>query len=280
MKDWLRFSIFLWLFLAAVSLCGHALANPVAVLVPSQPGIERQPAPQNGKNKKQPSAPEVDILIASLEPYAQSGEDMDMPQMFAQIIRNPGQDGGDPTAERSDLLVDVEEIRYLDKRAWGANLAIGKPGLYQYIMEARPRWDEKRGVYSMRQAKVILPVFGVDAGWHLPTGQHFEILPLTRPFGLSAPAMFAGLAILDGKPCPNIMVRMGRINSPKKNAPTEWHKTLEGRTDDSGQFAFTLNQPGWWYCEAIAPADPLKGQDGKAKPAENSTALWLYVDAL
>jgi hypothetical protein len=104
---------------------------------------------------------------------------MDMPQMFASLRFENGAE----QPERQDLLGDVEEIRYLGQKAWGANIALEKAGLYQFIMESRPWWNEAKNHYLQQVCKVVLPVLGQGEGWSVPAGLGFEIVPLTRPFG-------------------------------------------------------------------------------------------------
>lgn len=258
-------AICLGIILQTLLFCVAAAAAPVTTLVPSQPNLE---APQS----------EVDILMSLMRPFEHTGEPMDMPQLFAAIYYPPDFDPASMRPDLLNLLGDVEEIRYLDTKAWGANVAISKPGLYQFILEARPWWDKQRNMYMQQQVKVALPAFGSDKGWNAPFGQSFEILPLTRPFGLTAPALFSGRLLLDGKPLQDVPVHMGRINASHTKAVSQWHKDLEARTTADGQFSFVLNQPGWWYCEAAIAGAPLKGPDGEMCASERSTVFWLYVD--
>ncbi|MDO5484052.1 MAG: DUF4198 domain-containing protein [Desulfovibrionaceae bacterium] len=268
----------------------------VTLLVPSQPSIETVPAPaakqppahaaknkaapQNGADASPASAAEVDVLITMMRPFQHQGLPMDMPQLFA-VLRyddnTPGKDGI-LYPERRDLLGDVEEIRYLEQRAWGANVALNSPGLHHFILEARPWWDAARQRFVQHYVKVTLPVHGQERGWNVPAGQRLEILPLTRPFGLTAPAVFTGQAVRNGMPMAGAPVRMFRINTDKRSVPTPWHEELAARADSNGQFAFVLNLPGWWCCQATMEDVPLKGPDGQPKPLELSALFWLYVD--
>ena len=225
---------------------------------------------------------ELDVLITMMRPFQYEGLVMDMPQMFA-VLRydstTPIKDGV-AQPERRDLLGDLEEIRYLNQKAWGANVALTKPGLYQFIIEGRPWWDAAHGRYLQHYVKTTLPVYGVERGWSLPVGQRFEIVPLSRPFGLTAPAMFSGTVLMDGKPLAAASVRMARINTEKRTVPTSWHEDIAARTNGKGEFSFVLNQPGWWCCMASIPGDPLKGPDGQPKPLQMGALFWLYVDSL
>lgn len=225
---------------------------------------------------------ELDVLITMMRPFQYEGLVMDMPQMFA-VLRydstTPIKDGV-AQPERRDLLGDLEEIRYLNQKAWGANVALTKPGLYQFVIEGRPWWDAAHGRYLQHYVKTTLPVYGVERGWNLPVGQRLEIVPLSRPFGLTAPAMFSGSVLMDGKPLAAASVRMARINTEKRTVPTSWHEDIAARTNSKGEFSFVLNQPGWWCCMASIPGDPLKGPDGQPKPLQMGALFWLYVDSL
>jgi uncharacterized GH25 family protein len=173
----------------------------------------------------------------------------------------------------------VEEIRYLDQKAWAANVGLSRPGLYQFIIEARPWWDALRNSFVQHYVKTALPVYGVERGWDEPVGQRLEVLPLSRPFGLLSPALFAGKILLNGRPLPHATVRMSRINTDRSTVPTPWHEELAAAADSNGTFSFVLNQPGWWCCMTISQGEPLKGPDGEMRPLELGALFWLYVDA-
>lgn len=266
--------ILLQAFLLAFALT--AFAAPITTLVPSQPLLEEIPSAKQSSSGN--PAGEVDILMALMQPHEYTGKPMDMPQLFAVLHYPPNFDPESMQPKLTNLLGDVEEIRYLNTRAWGANIAIREPGLYQFILEAKPWWDEQRNKYLQQQVKVALPAFGVENGWNMPFGQSFEILPLTRPFGNPAPALFSGRLLLDGKPLASVPVHMGRINADHAAAPSKLHRDLETFTNNDGQFSFVLNQPGWWYCEAAIKGAPLKGPDGEMRESERSTVFWLYID--
>lgn len=234
-------------------------------MAPNQPTLDK---PADATN------PDLDVLLAFIDPFAYATSDLERPQMFAALKFFPE----NTETVREDLLGNLEETHYLGHRGWSANVGMDKPALTQFIAESRPFWNEEKQRFSQHSAKVIVPVLGYGEAWNISAGQQFEILPLTRPFGLSAPASFTGKVIFDGKPLADASIRMGWINDPPVIARTPWHEILESRADDQGQFTFTLNQPGWWYCEAVIPAAPLKGPDGEMKPMERSAILWLYVD--
>ncbi len=268
-------------FFAVLLVSCAAFTSPVTVLAPSHAYLE---APKSGIGKtagKQhipQTEDEVDVLMTIFHPSAQIADDMDMPQFFAALYYPPDFEPGKDQPELRNLLGDVEEIRYLDKKAWGANVSVDKAGLYQFLLEGKPWWDAANNRYLHEQAKVALPVRHAARGWEAPFGQSFEILPLTRPFGLTAPTMFSARALMDSKPLENIPVFMGRVGNGKPKGG--WLQEMETISDKQGQFSFVLNEPGWWYCRAYMKGDPLKGPDGEMRERLRSTVFWVYVNPL
>ena len=139
------------------------------------------PAEAAGEENKaqaaaQPAPPplnaEVDMLISLMRPREHAAQPMDMPQLFAVLRHDAGTRfvNGTPQPERRDLLGDMEESLYLDTKAWGANVAIDQPGLYQFITETRPRLNVERQCFEQQYVKSILPVCGVEEGWERPAG--------------------------------------------------------------------------------------------------------------
>ena len=292
--------------LAAAPLAGAH----VTLLVPSQPSIEQTPTeenPRQGAAKETgsegsvvapapgglvPAAPtdggaplldkELDLLITLMRPEDHSCLDMEMPQLMSVLrfdARTPTEQGH-LAGERRDLLGDLEEIRYLESRAWGVNVAIGKPGLYHFMIETRPRWSESRQRYEQEFVKATVPVYGESRGWDVPCGLRLEVVPRTRPFGLAAPCLFSAQVRWQGAPLPGAQVFMYRINTDKTSPalPTPWHAALEARADADGNVAFVLNRPGWWCCVAETDGEPLKGPDGTPRPLRFGGVFWLYVD--
>lgn len=211
----------------------------------------------------QPAPPlnaEVDMLISLMRPREHAAQPMDMPQLFAVLRHDAGTRfvNGTSQPERRDLLGDMEESLYLDTKAWGANVAIDQPGLYQFITETRPRLNAERQCFEQQYVKSILPVCGVEDGWERPAGLRLEILPLTRPFGLTAGSSFTGKALGPDGPLVNARVYMDRIRTEKslplcpgsttwKPAPTPTASSPSSRARPAGGAA-------WWKC----PASPSR----------------------
>lgn len=260
-----------------------AATSETAATADGQPA-ETPPA-ETSVPEAAPSAPgieqEVDVLMTRMDPFRHLAEEMSMPQLFAvlRFDEHTLPKDGVMQPERVDLLGDVEEAQYLDKKAWGANVALDKPGLYQFIIETRPWWNEDAQRYDQHYVKSFLPVYGVETGWEHPAGLPVEIVPLSRPFGLSNPCLFSGRVLAHGKPRAGTIVRAQRINLENCPVPSRWHEDVTVRTNERGEFALVLNRPGWWCCTAIMDGTPLKGNDGDPRPLQIGSSVWVYVDA-
>jgi len=218
---------------------------------------------------------EFNVSIAFGHPFAQTAVDMDLVQMFAAIKYPLKEDGQTIRREFLDILKPVD---YLKKKAWAATIPLPDPGLYQLVMETRPYWEETQGIFLQQFAQMLVPVQGYEHGWEIPVGLKLEILPLTRPFGLIAPALFTGRVLLDGKILPDTQVRIEYLNEDIQTVPSPYHQTQRVRTDERGIFSFVCPHPGWWGFAAVTKGDPLKGSDGQPKNTELSGVLWMYID--
>jgi len=217
----------------------------------------------------------LDVAIAFGHPFAQTATDMDLVQMFA-AIQYPVK--GDGQILRREFLDTLKPAKYLKKDAWAGTIPLPGPGLYQLVLETRPHWEETQGIFLQQFAQTLVPVQGCEHGWEIPVGLKLEILPLTRPFGLTAPALFTGRVLLDGKILPDTPVRIEYLNEDKRTVPGPHHQTQRIRTDERGVFSFVCPHPGWWGLAAVTRGDPLKGPDGQPKKTELSGVLWIYID--
>lgn len=258
-------------------------ATPAAAPEDGKP--DETPPAETSVPEAAPSLPsieqEVDVLMTRMDPFRHLAEEMSMPQLFAvlRFDEHTLPRDGVMQPERVDLLGDVEEAQYLDKKAWGANVALDKPGLYQFIIETRPWWNEDAQRYDQHYVKSFLPVYGVETGWEYPAGLPVEIVPQSRPFGQSNPCLFSGRVLAQGKPRAGTLVRAQRINLENCPVPSRWHEDVAVRTNERGEFALVLNRPGWWCCTAIMDGTPLKGHDGDPRPLQIGSSVWVYVDA-
>jgi uncharacterized GH25 family protein len=218
---------------------------------------------------------ELKVSIAFGHPFAQTATDMDLVQMFASIKYPAKKDG---QTIRHEFLDTLKPAKYLKKNAWATTIPLPEPGLYQLVLETRPYWEETQGIFLQQFAQTLVPVQGYEHGWEIPVGLKLEILPLTRPFGLTAPALFTGRVLLDDKILSDTPVRIEYLNEDKRTVPSPYHQTQRVLTDEHGLFSFVCPHPGWWGFAAVTKGDPLKGPDGQPKKTELSGVLWIYID--
>src|SRR5947209_3902759 len=127
--------------------------------------------------------------------------------------------------------------------------------------------------------KAVLHV-QAQKSWDAAAGQAFEMVPLTRPYGLQPGMAFQAQALVEGKPLAGAMVEIEHYNpvAPKELPPDE-HITRTAKTDPNGVVTCTLTQPGWW-CVAAHRDGGRRERDGKAYPVRQRAILWVFVDDL
>lgn len=277
----LRFLLFSLCALHFSFFLGQEAHASYTLLIPDQPTRE-----YDAKDTEK----QLDVLLGLVDPFTQQSADMELPQMLAVVRHIPlsqeeqekeRQETGKSITikeKREELLGDLEEIRNFDKKAWAAHVNLDTPGLYQLMMETRPHWNESRNCFEQQFVKTELPVYGMERGWSKAVGLKFEIIPLTRPFGLMAPALFTGKVLLSGDIFAGGLVTAARLNTDKRGLPSPWHAEQVVKTNAAGEFSFVCSVPGWWAFMATAKGDPLKGPDGLLKPLEIGAVFWVYID--
>src|SRR5205085_8889242 len=87
---------------------------------------------------------------------------------------------------------------------------------------------------------------GWDAG-----GDGFQLLPLTRPYGLAPGTAFQARASFADKPVAGALVEIERYNAARPaKLPADEHITRATKTDPNGVVTCTLLEPGWWCITA------------------------------
>ena len=90
---------------------------------------------------------------------------------------------------------------------------------------------------------------------------------------------FNDLVLYNGKPVKNAVVEVEFMNEGKKlSAPSEDHITLEVRTNELGEFSFTMPRAGWWGFSALLDDDEKMKKDGKEYPVELGAVIWVKAD--
>jgi cobalt/nickel transport protein len=184
-----------------------------------------------------------------------------------------GPDGG-----KVDLITTAVKDLGQKPRAYQVQFTPNLRGDYTFFVRAAPVWIEEDGEFLEDTVKVVLHV-QAQRSWDAMIGLPFELVPLTRPYGIPEGSVFQAQAIASGKPLAGAMVEIERYNPvPPKERPPDEQITRTAKTDPNGIVTATLTEPGWWSLTAVRSAGTRK-REGRSFPVRQRTTFWVYVDA-
>lgn len=243
------------------------------------------------------------LLVGSIDPDTGTGVAIERPQVLTALRYNG------EAIDRSEHLSVIDEAVAFGARAWTTTILLPYPGVYQFIMQSKACWIPTEDKFVQYIAKVQVPAYDSPEGWDKPDNVSFEIMPLSRPFGMCTGMSFSGQALFDGKPVPGALIDVARLdpsikpnisdpvnpNAPaqeedtsqkaRKPAPTPqlistfgtYGSSQQLRADSQGVFSFACPLPGWWAFSTSMPSDTLLDPAGKQKPLEIKTTFWVYI---
>jgi len=214
----------------------------------------------------------ISVTLSFSHPFEGIGMDMEKPKAFYVI-----KDG-----KKTDLLSILQKTTVMGHQAWSSSQNIKFPGVYHYVMEPVPYWEEAEDLFIIHYTKTIIAAFGEDSGWDQPVGLPTEIVPLLRPYGNYAGNSFVGQVLLNGAPAAQSEVEVEFYNEDKSVGHTsDYHITQVVKTDDSGIFTFSCPMAGWWGFSALNEADyTIKRPDNSEKTVELGAVLWVYFNGV
>lgn len=206
------------------------------------------------------AAVHLDLMFS--HPFEMEGMDLVKPAAFG--VMNRGQ--------KTDLTGSLKKANKLGHKAWQADFAVKRPGVYTFYMEPQPYWEPAEDCYIIHYTKTICEAYGLEDGWDEELGLRTEIVPLSRPFGLYAGNCFQGIVKMDGKPVPYAEVEVEYYNESKSSqAPNETMITQVVKADANGVFTYVTPRQGWWGFAALNTApEKFKGKD-----VELGAVLWV-----
>jgi len=164
-------------------------------------------------------------------------------------------------------------------------------GDYVLVAEAAPVWMEEEKEFFSDVVKVVLHV-QAQKGWEGNLLPAFEMLPLTRPYGLLPGMVFQARITHENRPVlvqpanpvvipsaepPGLLVEVERYNEkPPGELPPDELITRTVRTDPNGVATTNLTEPGWWCLTASSKAG-MKDHEGKKYPLRQRSTLWVHV---
>jgi len=151
-------------------------------------------------------------------------------------------------------------------KAWKVSFKVEKMG--DYIVTVK-LVAEEHGLIDY--AKAIIHC-GEEAwtGWDAVVGQEAEVVPLTRPYGIEEGFVFSGKALFNGEPLANAVVEVEKYHSKevadpivslaeekfKEDPPMMFTRVV--KTNERGEFSYTLDEPGIWFIGAYAEEDGME----------------------
>lgn len=150
-------------------------------------------------------------------------------------------------------------------------------GDYIFSMRCAPIWMEEDQEFLEDTARVTIHV-QAQKGWDTAIGEGFELVPLTRPYGLVPGTVFQARAVIDGKPLADAMTEIERYNPvPPKTLPADEHITRTVKSDPNGTITCSLPQPGWWSVTSQRQSGQ-RDHKGKMYPIRQRATFWVFVD--
>jgi cobalt/nickel transport protein len=247
--------VVLLLAVATSSADGH-----YHMLLPEQPAVEK------GAN--------LQVRFQWGHPFEHQLFDASPPQ--ALVVLTPDGAKADLTNELTEVKTPAAQGKSV--RAFQVPYKPTQRGDHVFLLRAAPVWMEEEQEFFEDTVKVVLHV-QAQKGWDARVGEGFEMLPLTRPYGLQAGMVFQAQALVVGKPLAGALVEIERYNpEPPKELPADEHITRTAKTDPNGIVTCTLVEPGWW-CITAQRDGGKKERGGKDYPVKQRSTLWVWVDA-
>lgn len=155
-------------------------------------------------------------------------------------------------------------------------------GDHVFVLRTPPIWMEEDGEFLQDAVKMVLHV-QAEKGWDAILGD-FELVPLTRPYGLRAGMVFQVefppvRSVSEGGPRLRFgLVEIERYNpAPPKKLPPDEEITRTVRLDANAVATTTLDEAGWW-CLTVARPQGTRMRDGKSYPLRQRASFWVFVD--
>jgi cobalt/nickel transport protein len=150
-------------------------------------------------------------------------------------------------------------------------------GDYVFVLRTPPIWMAEEEEFFQDTAKVVLHV-EAEKAWDAAAPNIFQLVPLTRPYGLQAGMAFQAQVAGTDRPLAGAHVEVERYNpAPPKELPPDEQMTRTVKTDPNGVLTGTLTEPGWWSLTARRDGG-LREHDGKKYPVRQRATLWVFVD--
>ena len=186
-----------------------------------------------------------------------------------------------PDGERQDLMPAAKESGIKGQEgksfaAWRTSLKAAQRGDYVLAVVSQPVVEG--GTAHQAFIKTVLHA-KAQKGWDRVLNLPAEMVPLTRPYGLSPGTLFQVQVLKDGKPVAGAMVEIERCNEqplPESQVPADEFVTRVVKTDPNGIATLNLPEVGWWGISAEIDGGSTES-DGKQIPSVRHATYWVFV---
>jgi len=183
-----------------------------------------------------------------------------------------------PSGTRTNVLRQLRKQSRPGPATFFPRLQAKERGGYLFGLVTTPIWMEEEHEFVEDFVKTVVHV-QAQRGWDARLGMEFELVPLTRPYGLTAGCVFQTQALRAGKPLADVLVEVERYNpEPPKSLPPDEQITRTLRTDPSGVATCTLAEPGWW-CITAQRLEGTRSHNGEPAPVRQRATFWVFVDS-
>jgi len=192
-----------------------------------------------------------------------------------------------PKGDKIDLLPLLKETTVLgqgkaEHRAYSFNLDVAERGDHIIGMKAALLWQDDEETFLQDYAKSELHV-QTKLGWDQPVGLKFELVPLTRPYGLQVGGVIQMQLRYDGEPVPGCDVEFEKCQPfvpDESDLPGEEFITFEAKSDPNGIVTFGLHEEGWFAITAIRETGKEITNDGHTGELIERSTFWVNVAPL
>ena len=217
----------------------------------------------------------------------------DAPHPLSLIVLSPD---GKKNELKDKLEKTTRKAETKNVTAYQLRFTPEQRGDYVFMLQSPPIWMEEGAEFLQDTVKVVLHV-QTQKGWDAANQDDFELVPLTRPYGLRPGMVFQAQLLVpvavpmaplpvggdtkpakEVKPMSGCMVEVERFNAaPPKKLPPDEHITRTVKTAPNGVATTTLTEPGWW-CLTAARSLATRMREGKSYPLRQRCTLWVFVD--
>jgi cobalt/nickel transport protein len=188
-----------------------------------------------------------------------------------------------PSGKKIDLTTALREVAFLPARqssgirAFRLRFTPEERGDFVFVLHGSPIWMEEDHAFFQDTVRVVLHV-QAQKGWDASVGKGFEMIPLTRPYGLQPGMAFQARVLADGQAVAGTLVEVERYNpAPPTSLPPDEHITRTAKTDPGGVVTVSLMESGWWSLTAARDGGK-KEHDGKTYPVRERVTFWVFVN--